>query len=104
MIVPCTGNEGHDNETLLQIGFLDECLTVVLGGSSCAGFSVLGGDPLDPEASPKNPPPDEFSPPPSVPPQSNFVQGVKIPPIAGRPGGEGVDSLKIARKCPHIAK
>ena len=20
------------------------------------------------------------------------------------PGGEGVDSLKIARKCPHIAK
>ena len=35
MIVPCTGNEGHDDETLLQIGFLDECLTVVLGGSSC---------------------------------------------------------------------
>ena len=28
-------DEGHDNETLLQIGFLDECLTVVLGGSSC---------------------------------------------------------------------
>ena len=25
----------HDDESLLQIGFLDECLTVVLGGSSC---------------------------------------------------------------------
>ena len=65
----------------------------------------MGGDPLDPEASPKNPPPDEFSPPPSVPPQSNFVQGVKIPPHSGSArGGWGGDSLKIARKGPHIAK
>ena len=73
--------------------------------SHLAGLPLLGGDPLDPEASPKNPPPLEFNPPPSVPPQSNSVQGVKIPPIAGPSGGgEGVDSLKTTRKCPHIAK
>ena len=60
------------------------------------GFSVLGGDPLDPEASPKNPPPDEFSPPPSVPPQSNFVQGVKIPPHSrSARGGRGWTASKL---------
>ena len=64
-----------------------------------------GGDPRDPEASPKNPPPPEFSPPPSVPPQSNSVQGVKIPPIADRSGGGGGGQPKnYTTKCPHIAK
>ena len=76
----------RSNRVYIPVGYSPNLFLLGLGPS---GFSVLGGDPLDPEASPKNPPPDEFSPPPSVPPQSNFVQGVKIPPIAGRPGGGG---------------
>ena len=57
------------------------------GVTTYAGFPVLGGDPLVPEPWPKNPPPPGESPPPSVPPQQNSVQGVKSPPIMGRPGG-----------------
>ena len=43
-----------------------------------------GPSDLAPEASPKNPPQMSLVPPP----WSNFVQGVKMPPIAGRSTGE----------------
>ena len=62
-----------------------------------------GGDPLDPEASPKNPPPPEFSPPPISPPQSNSVQGVKIPPHSrsarGGWGGQPPNYYKISEQA-----
>ena len=48
-----------------------------------------GGDPLDPEASPKNPPHLSLVPPHQSPPSKILSRGSKSPPIVDRPGGDG---------------
>ena len=49
--------------------------SLTLQGTMNRVFFCWGGDPLDPEALPKNPPPLEFSPPPSVPPSQIQSRG-----------------------------